>query len=91
MVNLFAFRSKNPKSLYSQDDPIGPENDKHIQSLSNEAGLTVAAWGIHGILKNRGHEVKNFLLTNPHYLELSKSGCPKHPLYLRADLKPVPF
>src|SRR3990167_7612004 len=30
VVNLFAFRSASPKALATMDDPVGPDNDRHI-------------------------------------------------------------
>ena len=87
MLNIFAFRSTNPKNRYSCKDPIGPENSFYIKKFSEEAGLTVAAWGNHGNFLSRGTEVLS-LLTKPHCLKLTKSACPSHPLYLKKDLKP---
>ena len=31
------------------------------------------------------------VLQNLHYIKMNKSGEPAHPLYLKADLKPVPM
>jgi hypothetical protein len=91
MVNLFALRSTDPKVLYSSIDPIGPENSEYIGIESEMASVTVAAWGVHGSILGRGEDVLNHVLDAPHYLALTKDGFPKHPLYLRKDLKPKPF
>ena len=90
MVNLFAFRSTNPKKLYLEDNPIGDENDKYLRLYSQHAGITVVAWGTNGEHMKRGENVIK-LLTNPQWLTHTKGGHPGHPLYLKADLKPVPF
>jgi hypothetical protein len=89
VANIFAYRSTDPKALYGLADPIGPENDKFIKSMSRRAGLTVAAWGVHGAYLDRGVFVFKNLLTDPHHLALTKNGHPKHPLYLRKDLRPI--
>ncbi|MCK5130706.1 MAG: DUF1643 domain-containing protein [Candidatus Sabulitectum sp.] len=89
MLNIFAYRSTDPRNLYTVADPVGPDNDFHIRTLSSNAGVTVAAWGNHGELLNRGEEAKK-LLTNPQCLKLTKAGCPGHPLYLRKDLHLMP-
>jgi len=90
MLNIFAYRSTDPENLYTNADPVGPDNDFHIRKVSSEAGITVAAWGNHGEFLSRGTDVKK-LLSNPHCLKLTKRGCPGHPLYLRKDLQPVFF
>lgn len=90
MLNIFGFRSTDPKNLYTAADPVGPENNYHIQKASKDSGITVAAWGNHGELMNRGDTVRE-LLTDPHCLKITKIGCPGHPLYLRKDLQPVRF
>jgi len=88
MTNIFAYRSTDPSNLKIPDDPIGPENDSFIKKLSFEAGITITAWGNHGNYLNRGKTVLSFL-KDPHYLKLTKDGAPNHPLYLKADLKPI--
>ena len=88
MLNIFGFRSTDPKNLYTTDDPVGPENDFHIKRISAEAGITIAAWGNHGELNNRGKRVRK-LLADPYCLKLTKNGNPGHPLYLRKDIQPI--
>jgi len=84
MVNLFAFRSQNPKNLLTAFDPVGPDNNNWIIKLSSEADLVVAAWGNAGTLYNRDQQIIN-LLSEFHYFELTKKGCPRHPLYIPKD------
>jgi hypothetical protein len=69
-------------------DPIGSENDTWINKLSREAAIIVAAWGNDGSYLNRSREILGTLL-NLHCIKMNKSGEPAHPLYLKADLKPV--
>jgi hypothetical protein len=85
MCNLFAYRSTDPKALYQIDHKVGPmvENWNYVKVQSQEAGVTVAAWGVHGTLKDAGGYALKELLSNPHYLALTKGGHPKHPLYLK--------
>lgn len=45
IVNLFAYRSTDPKNLKSALDPIGPYNDYHIKQAVENAGSVVLAWG----------------------------------------------
>lgn len=93
VVNIFAYRSTDPKGLLAVADPVGEENDQHILAAVEDAALVVAAWGVHGALQDRGRIVQDLIadrcaLTS---LGVTKDGHPRHPLYLRADAVPVPF
>lgn len=90
IANLFAYRSTDPSELYNTDDPIGPENNKHIQRLSNEAKQIICAWGDNGGYMDRDIKVLSYL-KHPECLKKLKSGRPGHPLYLPANLKPIPL
>jgi hypothetical protein len=94
VVNIFAWRSTDPVALLKVDDPVGPENDRHILEAVRSSELVVCAWGVHGDIRNRGVGVLKLLRdagVQPHCLDKTRSGAPRHPLYLRADLKPLPF
>jgi len=91
MLNLFAFRSTDPKGLRTVDDPVGPENDGHLCTQSEMCAKMIAAWGIHGAYLDRGAQVQQMLSGNLWHLGLTKDGFPRHPLYLRADIEPMRF
>lgn len=38
VVNLFAYRATNPRVLRTVQDPIGPENDRHIIEATARGG-----------------------------------------------------
>ena len=88
MTNLFAFRATTPKEMKAAADPIGPDNNAHLLSLSKGADILIAAWGANGTYKWRDMEVRR-LLPQLHYLALTKNGHPKHPLYLSKTLTPI--
>ena len=90
VANIFAYRATDPEEMLAVEDPIGPENDWYIKRLSLDAKLTVCGWGNHGTHLNRSKDIFR-LLTKPHYLGLTKTGQPKHPLYLRGDLEPIAY
>ena len=90
MLNIFAFRATEPKVLKAAADPVGAETDYWIQKKARESDLVVACWGTHGSFLNRGKEVIK-LLSNFKCLGVTKKGHPKHPLYLRNDIRPVVF
>jgi hypothetical protein len=92
VLNIFAFRSTDPKALYRELDPVGPENDDYIEHYCKKAAQIVCAWGLHGKHLSRGRVVLAQVAGyRPCYLKLTKGGVPSHPLYLKGDLKPTPF
>ncbi|QXE21229.1 hypothetical protein B5S50_08370 [Clostridium sp. 001] len=93
VVNLFAFRATNPKSLRTTINPVGPENDKYIIDALKESDFIIAAWGTKGSLFNRDKELIR-ILGNKYKLKclaITKYGYPKHPLYAKSDIAPVNF
>lgn len=43
--NKFAFRSTDIKGLRTAPDPVGPENDAHLEQIMRDADLHIACWG----------------------------------------------
>ena len=94
VLNIFALRSTDPRLLYKEEDPIGPDNDKWIAEIAGKSDRLIAAWGTHGALNNRGNDVLRLLQQIGcacYALQLTNGGMPKHPLYLRKDLEPVRY
>lgn len=94
VVNIFAFRSTNPKNLYEVDDPIGPDNDLMILKGIVSAKMIVCAWGRDGKLKGRGKEVLRNIAAygrEIHVLRVNDDGQPGHPLYQSYDCVPYLF
>ena len=84
--NLFAYRATNPKVLKKISDPIGPDNRKHLLEMIDKCEIVVLAYGDIGI--------PTALLpycTKYYFLDLTKKGIPKHPLYLKKNLLPRKF
>ncbi|MEI8025274.1 MAG: DUF1643 domain-containing protein [Pseudomonadota bacterium] len=92
MANLFAYRSKDPSKLNSapNNDPIGPENNDWIIKLQSRCKLVLIAWGTNGALNERNKAVLK-LLDSPYCLGITKHGHPRHPLYVRGEIKPIEF
>jgi len=94
VVNLFAFRATDPKELYSADDPVGSENDEHIADAVAHTDFPLCAWGAQKITAQRAGNVVELLKKRgalPHCLGTTKSGAPKHPLYIKTGTVPVLF
>ena len=90
VVNLFALVSTDPAALRTHRDPVGPENDEAIDRAVREADTVVCAWGVHGALRGRAADVLA-RIPRPMALGITKGGEPKHPLYLRGGLRPMPY
>ena len=90
VANLFAYRATYPADLLAADEPVGPANNRWLRRLSNEAAITVAAWGNDGTHLGRAAKVKK-MISGMHYLKLNQSGEPAHPLYIQASARPMPL
>lgn len=88
--NLFAFRATDVRELAKADDPIGPDNDSHLDAMIGTADLVVPCWGNRGKLPprlwDRMVEVRMMLrdIASPvRVLGLTaNTQDPKHPLML---------
>lgn len=90
MLNVYALRSTDPRGLWSVDDPVGPQNDDLIQWWCGTVTRVVCAWGTHA-KPIRVRRVMQIIGDGATCLGRTKHGCPKHPLYLRADTPLVPM
>jgi hypothetical protein len=93
MMNIFAFRATDPNVMKAEKRPIGPENDYHLYDIAKSVESVVCSWGNHGSHADRSEFVTSRLFDDMklHCLGTNKSGEPKHPLYLKADLEPIEF
>jgi hypothetical protein len=92
ILNLFAFRATDPKDMERAADPIGAENDQHLNAASFRVnGPLVAAWGAHRSAVDRARYVTAFLRWPMLCLGTTADGSPRHPLYVSADTPLVPF
>lgn len=79
ILNLYAFRTRDPKLMLAAVDPIGPDNDRVLASAS---GTVVAGWGTNADAKRVKRALE--LLPRLHALGVTKDGHPRHPLYVHA-------
>ena len=92
MLNLFAYRSSDPRVLRTAADPVGPDNDQYLLEVCREAALVVCCWGADGEYRDRDRQVVDLLRgISLHALALTKMGHPRHPLYLKGSCRPIPF
>lgn len=91
--NVFAFRATDPRAMKAATDPFGPANVEHLMRMTRDHVMVVAAWGVHATHRGGDTVALRCLPRGKtiHALALTKSGAPKHPLYLRGDLRPIRF
>ena len=92
VTNIFAIRSTDPSALYEDEEPVGTHNDYMIEMAVQEADKVICAWGSHG--DNFPDRVDRIIeivskYKTPYALAFTKSGQPRHPLYLAKALKPI--
>lgn len=101
MLNLFAFRATRPREMMKAADSVGPANDKYLRHYREFAGLTIAAWGVHGIFLDRALSVLRLRIglgskqvplgADLWCLGRTRHGHPRHPLYVPGEVKPARY
>jgi hypothetical protein len=94
VVNVFAYRATDPRTMKAQSDPVGAGNDHALVAAGAAADLVVAAWGTHAAHGGREGQVRARFAdvgVDLRCLRVTKKGHPGHPLYVRANTVPVPY
>lgn len=87
VVNLFGYRSTDPKKLLSVGDPVGAHNDKHVRQAIRTANQVILAWGCKGT-RHRASKIGRFLDKAGkvgYCFGSCLNGHPLHPLRLSTD------
>ncbi len=97
VVNLYAYRATDPKHLLAVEDPVGPMNNTVIRETLLAARAmrspVIGAWGANA----RADRVSEFVTIADecrvplHCLGITKSGMPRHPLYVLGSTRPTPW
>jgi hypothetical protein len=97
IVNLFAFRSSDPKyliGLNSTPIAVGSGNANYLKQAASNHTMIVCMWG------NQAKEISEtitelwaqyFKGRGAHCFKLNRDGSPAHPLYLPGTCKPIKF
>jgi hypothetical protein len=90
MLNLFAFRSPYPRAVKTEAKPIGPDNDNLLRAYDAVAATVVACWGYQPWAVGRAMSVRR-MLGDLWCFGRTRTGQPRHPLYLPAgaELEPL--
>ncbi len=102
VVNLFPLRTPEPKVLLAAlKDAPEPDDVRRIntgvlesETVFNNPGLVICAWGVNGGFRNRAKQTVGHLIemgAQLSTLKLTEDRHPSHPLYLPKTLKPTPW
>ena len=87
--NLYPLISSKPKLLLQPISVSHQENMSNLDKMADKCDKIVCAWGNFEIVKKLG--IPNDFLKNfqnkLYYISKSKNNTPKHPLYLKSNLK----
>lgn len=85
--NKFAYRATDIGALRYASDPIGPDNDKHLEQILRDGDVHVAAWGTVGklpdTLRSRWKHIvriADHIGCKLHCIGVNADRHPKHPL-----------
>jgi hypothetical protein len=92
VVNIFALRATDPANC-------GRRAIRSVRGTMRSCCApqpsrpVVIAWGVHGALRDRGATALRLLGPRARLLALgrTRSGAPRHPLYLRRDAEAVEY
>lgn len=87
IINAYGLRSTDPDNLWSHVDPVGPDNDMWLSTVAHEYKEIICAWGANAKPDRVKAVVAIFTAagTRMRCLGVTKSGAPRHPLYVRGD------
>lgn len=92
VANLYGLRATDPKALWTHADPVGPDNDMYLASLIREHETIVCAWGANAKQDRVDQFARMFRAgSRPMCLGVTKSGAPRHPLYVKGDTPLINF
>lgn len=87
VVNQLAYRATDILDVRKAVDPIGPDNDAHIEQAVRDADLVIVAWGpvtkLPPYLRRRWREVVRIIEKHRsiiYAIGTAKCGHPRHPL-----------
>lgn len=91
LTNLYAARTPHPKELAAVADPVGPDNDEHLDRAAAAHDVIVFAWGAHADpVRARSVATRLWRIAaaaggSVAVLGWTAGEQPRHPLYLRGD------
>ncbi|MEH3054869.1 MAG: DUF1643 domain-containing protein [Patulibacter minatonensis] len=91
VANLFTLASTDPRRLARARERNHPDADLALRDVAARSDLVIEAWGANALCvlrADRAHELLQPTATAD--LGCTRSGAPRHPLYVRAATRPHP-
>ena len=88
MMNLFVYVTAHPEELIKHPEHL-KRNDILLTAFADKCQRIIFAWGSFKEARERAKEVTKML--NGYALVINKDGSPKHPLYVKRDVKPIKY
>jgi len=86
MMNLFAYVTSDPGELKKHNNLI---NNFWLLKISSKCKRVVFAWGSFNEATERAQEVIQMFAG--YALRINKDGSPRHPLYVKSNIKPIKY
>lgn len=87
VVNIFGWRATDPDELPKQADPIGPMNERIVAAAIIRCDVVICAWGANAMAARKSIFLSALIGSYrpaAYCLGTTKSGAPKHPLYVKS-------
>jgi hypothetical protein len=96
VVNAFGLAATDSAELHAHPDPVGPENDAHLDAFAREHASILVGWGQLSKFPDRARAAFVVQLLTRHGATLwclarNRDGTPKHPLFVAGDAPRLPF
>ena len=93
VLNVFAYRATYEQALYKAPDPVGPSTESYLYRQARYPEIVVLAWGnpLARLEQHYNRVLEIFAGKTLYCLGTTKSGNPKHPLYLPRATRIVEF
>lgn len=92
MCNCFSYRATNPDFLKAETLDAMIKNAEILKYAASRCQDVIFAWGNFKIVRDSGIDKKlSEAFPDAKALYINKNGSPKHPLYCKSDIKPVPY
>jgi hypothetical protein len=94
VVNIFGWRATDPNELPKQADPVGPMNESIVAAAILRCDVVICAWGGNAMAARKSDFLCGMIRRwkPPAYcFGTTKSGAPRHPLYVKSGTAIVTY